>query len=203
MRCPRTKTVRTLARILDKQRVVQVRGTPTSGKSTLAKLLNQHYCRENVPSVYIPTWPKTGFNFYADVLVNRANRVGHSFVSLSNLEDANIVFIFGEAQMSYHDQDLARAHKISANENTGQESVSSYYTEAPLEGHPTSMKEVRSESPLTYQTYPSLRQSVYVTIERSLKLSFAADTLTPAILSLLMERLVNISSNYRTVIRGP
>lgn len=52
-RCPRTETVRELARILDDEQVVLVRDTPTSGKTTLAKLLDEYYERHDVPSVLI------------------------------------------------------------------------------------------------------------------------------------------------------
>ena len=60
--CPRTERVHELARILDCERVVHVRGTPASGKSTLADLLNKRYLRQNIPSVLISEWPKDDLN---------------------------------------------------------------------------------------------------------------------------------------------
>lgn len=105
-RCPRTETVRELARILDDEQVVLVRGTPTSGKTTLAKLLDEYYERHDVPSVLIRSWPKGGYNLYTDILIQRARRKGHTFVTENNIDNCNIVFIIDEAQMSYHDQNL-------------------------------------------------------------------------------------------------
>ncbi|KAN0075628.1 hypothetical protein V8E54_006898 [Elaphomyces granulatus] len=79
--CPRTETVHELARILDKERVVHVRGTPCSGKSTLADLLKIHYLRQNTPSVMISEWPKNDDPdhpppHYRKLLVDSANAAG-------------------------------------------------------------------------------------------------------------------------------
>ncbi|KAB8229541.1 uncharacterized protein BDW43DRAFT_303111 [Aspergillus alliaceus] len=104
--CPRTETVCELARILDEERVVQVRGTPASGKTTLAYLLDRYYHQRNVPSVIIPNWPQDNCHGYANFLVRNANDVGYSFVTTRNLLNCDIVFILDEAQMSYHDSGL-------------------------------------------------------------------------------------------------
>lgn len=101
--CPRTETVCELARILDEERVVQVRGTPASGKTTLAYLLDRYYHQRNVPSVIIPNWPQDNCHGYANFLVRNANDAGYSSVTTRNLLDCDIVFILDEAQMSYHD----------------------------------------------------------------------------------------------------
>lgn len=103
----RSETVRELGRIVDKEIVVHVRGTPASGKSTLADLLNRHYHSQNVPSLIILGWPKPNEKpDYTSILVGEANNWGYRFVTRNNLKDSTIVFILDEAQMSYHDLKL-------------------------------------------------------------------------------------------------
>ena len=104
--CPRTETVQELARMLDDERVVLVRGTPTSGKSTLARLLDRYYERHNVPSVCIDSWPQTGYSSFRGILVEQARDSGYPWVTRKNLYSCDIVFIIDEAQMSYHDHGL-------------------------------------------------------------------------------------------------
>ena len=53
---PRTQTVEALARILEVERVVHVRGTPSSGKTILANLLLQYYERRGDAVVMINGW---------------------------------------------------------------------------------------------------------------------------------------------------
>ncbi|OCK93221.1 uncharacterized protein K441DRAFT_567338, partial [Cenococcum geophilum 1.58] len=51
--CPRTNTIKKLATILDERRVVYVRGTPSSRKTTLAHLLFNYYNRRKEPIVFL------------------------------------------------------------------------------------------------------------------------------------------------------
>jgi hypothetical protein len=98
--CPRSETVCELAHMLDQERVVHVRGTPTSGKSVLADLLRRHYLRHNVPAVMISVWPKDDPDNppppYTKVLVDSANAAGFALTT-QNLSSFDLVFIFDEA----------------------------------------------------------------------------------------------------------
>src|SRR3954452_22274085 len=55
-RCPRTDTVKKLAAVLDEKRVDHVRGTPSSGKTTLAILLSEYYHKRREPVVFLNSW---------------------------------------------------------------------------------------------------------------------------------------------------
>jgi hypothetical protein len=72
----------------------------------LALLLRNCYRDRNSPVVYIGAWPLSDSETYAEVLVRMANKAGHEFVTTSNLEDTNIVFILDEGQVTYSDDDL-------------------------------------------------------------------------------------------------
>lgn len=104
--CPRNDTVQELARILDDERVAHVRGTPASGKTTLAYLLHEHYRQQNIPSVIISDWPQGNDHVHTDVLIRRAQDAGYTFVTADTLRNADIVYIIDEGQMSYHDSGL-------------------------------------------------------------------------------------------------
>lgn len=102
--CLRTDTVEKLATILDEKRVVHVRGTPSSGKTTLAILLWKYYRERNERVVFLNGWhnvrnPRTH-------LVDECKARGYYGVEPHTLTDANVVFIFDEAQQSYNDPDL-------------------------------------------------------------------------------------------------
>ena len=102
--CPRTDTVEKLATILDKKRVVHVRGTPSSGKTTLAILLWKYYHKRKERVVFLNGWhnvsnPRTH-------LVDKCKELGYYGVEPHTLTDANVVFVFDEAQQSYNDLDL-------------------------------------------------------------------------------------------------
>lgn len=101
--CPRSDTVQKLANMLDKHQVVLIRGTPSSGKTTLAILLDYHYQRKNVPSILVSSWPKGGYGVYTNVLIEHAMARGHTGITNENIGLCDIVIIVDEAQMSYHD----------------------------------------------------------------------------------------------------
>lgn len=104
--CLRTDTAQELARILDDERVAHVRGTPASGKTTLAYLLHEHYRQQNVPSVILSAWPQGDAHVHTDILVRRAQDAGHTFVTLDTLRNTNVVYIIDQGQMSYQDSGL-------------------------------------------------------------------------------------------------
>ncbi|KAF8246934.1 hypothetical protein K440DRAFT_601858 [Wilcoxina mikolae CBS 423.85] len=109
--CPRTETVRTLAEMLDQSNVVHVRGTPASGKTTLAQLLHSYYLERDIPAVFIPCWPVPGSipaspSSYLNILVQECHIAGYTDINQSTLRDTDIVLILDEGQMSYGDQGL-------------------------------------------------------------------------------------------------
>ncbi|KAL4814713.1 hypothetical protein BDW67DRAFT_165469 [Aspergillus spinulosporus] len=53
-----TDTVRLLAELVDRENVVHVRGTPASGKTTLARLLQQYYKDQRRVVYFVSNWGK-------------------------------------------------------------------------------------------------------------------------------------------------
>lgn len=92
--------------MLEESRVVHIRGTPASGKTTLAHLLKEYYQQQEVPSVVISTWSQCDDCKYTKLLVEQANEEGYTFVTRQNLRDCDIVFILDEAQVTYDDPGL-------------------------------------------------------------------------------------------------
>ena len=83
-----------------------MRGTPASGKSILARLLFLYYRAQDVPAILIKSWPRSGHGAYAPVVVQEAKDAGYSFITHDNLDDANIVILLDEAQMTYSNDSL-------------------------------------------------------------------------------------------------
>lgn len=106
LRCSRENTVAELAEILENERIVLARGTPASGKSTLANLLYQYYFRKKVPVVLIDTWPKSSAIGGIRYLLELAHEAGWRDLNRATIKDADIVWIFDEAQMTYDDTDI-------------------------------------------------------------------------------------------------
>lgn len=102
--CPRTDTVQRLATILDEERVVYVRGTPSSGKTTLAHLLWNYYKKRGEPVVYLNGWHDVSKP--TTYLISKCEASGYSGIEDHTLLCTNVVFIFDEAQQSYNDLDL-------------------------------------------------------------------------------------------------
>src|SRR5436305_8632164 len=102
--CPRTDTVEKLATLLDEKRVVHVRGTPSAGKTTLAILLWKYYHKRRERVVFLDGWHNVSNPRIH--LVNECRLRGFSGVEPHTLTNANVVFIFDEAQQSYNDLDL-------------------------------------------------------------------------------------------------
>lgn len=101
---PRSKTVEALAQLIDAYRVIHVRGTPSSGKTTLALLLLDHYKYRGEPVVLIDGWHNVSDP--TTHLVERSILSGYDGVTSSNLRTVDIVFLFDEAQQSYQDSRL-------------------------------------------------------------------------------------------------
>lgn len=103
--CPRSETVTVLAKMLEEQSIVHVRGTPASGKTSLAMLLRVHLTSShNV--IFIPEW--TSGDSPGGILVKECQKFGYdvSEMDLLNSQDGEFVFIIDEAQLTYTDSRL-------------------------------------------------------------------------------------------------
>lgn len=98
---PRVRTVKKLAALLNEKGVLHIRGTPSSGKTTLAGLLYDHYLHSQVPVVFMTGW----FHIIDPLehLVRQCNAAGYREVTRGNLLRQNLIFILDEAQISYAD----------------------------------------------------------------------------------------------------
>ena len=102
--CPRTDTIQKLAKILDEYRVIYIRGTPSSGKTTLAHLLGEYYNRRREPVVFLNGWHNVSKP--STHLIRECEAYGYFGIQYHTLLKTNVVFIFDEAQQSYNDTDL-------------------------------------------------------------------------------------------------
>jgi hypothetical protein len=99
--CPRTNTVKRLAQILEKEWVVLVRGTPSSGKTTLAILLQDYYKARRDRVVYLPGWRKDDDGTFT--LTSKCEKAGYPEIQLNHFCNDDIIFILDEVQDSYGD----------------------------------------------------------------------------------------------------
>jgi hypothetical protein len=102
--CPCADTVQKLATILDEKMVVHVRGTPSSGKTTLAYLLWGYYSKRGAPVVFLNGWHKVSDP--TTYLITKSEAHSYCGIERHTLRNTNIIFIFDEAQQSYHDSNL-------------------------------------------------------------------------------------------------
>ncbi|RHZ73855.1 hypothetical protein CDV55_107981 [Aspergillus turcosus] len=106
---PRSETVAKLADLIDSQKVVHVRGTPASGKTTLARLLQKYYKVKKRNSIFIDTWreldeyPSVGDDpdLHAWSKLDRMLRA--RFGSNMDYLAPGTILIIDEAQRSYSD----------------------------------------------------------------------------------------------------
>lgn len=103
-RSPRKTTVEALWKRLQECAVVHIRGTPASGKSTLARLLHLHV-RRVAPDMEILsiTWPlqlPEGFGTYTPYY-QLLNLITRRDLALDDWLEKRIVIIIDEAQLSY------------------------------------------------------------------------------------------------------
>jgi hypothetical protein len=99
--------VSTLAKALDSSKIIHVRGTPSSGKSTLARLLRDYYRRHGSTVFLLPQWEKLNDCLYGDdPWRNFARRLSHRYPTVQKAEnffaDGNVILI-DEAQATYGD----------------------------------------------------------------------------------------------------
>ena len=115
--CPRTNTVKRLAEILDKEFTVLVRGTPSSGKTTLATLLH-NYCKARGDRVvYISGWRVEYHGI--ETLTSECERAGYRGIQIEIFSNVDITFIIDEAQDSYGDTGLWNFIKAQNNKHPG------------------------------------------------------------------------------------
>lgn len=101
---PRVGTVKKLAALLDERRVLHIRGTPSSGKTMLARLLWNSCLRYREPVVFVTGW--SNISDPQEHLAEQCNAAGYKNVNCVNLLEKNITFILDEAQASYKDHAL-------------------------------------------------------------------------------------------------
>ena len=99
--CPREDAITELIEILDVYYVAHVRGTPASGKSTMAMLLRDRLQDAGRKVVFVRSWPSDlRGEDYTTVLVDAAKpRLLLDPDNLGNHNDT--VFIVDEAQQTY------------------------------------------------------------------------------------------------------
>ncbi|KAL4942456.1 hypothetical protein BDV06DRAFT_211805 [Aspergillus oleicola] len=106
---PRSETVSRLADLIDSQKVVHVRGTPASGKTTLAQLLQQYYKVMKRNSIFIETWreldeyPLVGNNYYIHAWSKLDRMLRTRFDPNMNYLAPGTILIIDEAQKTYSD----------------------------------------------------------------------------------------------------
>ena len=99
--CPRENTTKRLAEILDEEWLIHVRGTPSSGKTTLALLLRDYCKLRGDHAVYLPGWAKDKDGVLN--LLSECEDMGYRGITNDNLFSQNLIFILDEAQDTYHD----------------------------------------------------------------------------------------------------
>ncbi|KAG8841762.1 hypothetical protein FRB91_004704, partial [Serendipita sp. 411] len=106
--CPRKETVSTLLKLLHDHQLVQVRGTPASGKTTLMHLLHARIVNEDHNAkVYIyKHWPQNTMES-----IEGEERVRHYLPGYPQFQGLKTYFLFDEGQTSYWDDDLWLAFK--------------------------------------------------------------------------------------------
>ena len=106
--CLRDHTVAALWEQIQEVRVVHVRGTPSSGKSTLAGLLHMHVEKRGTKVIHF-RWPgdlnakakTSSFSFALNKIIQEAGMTDQTWLSLENT-----LIIIDEAQVSYAYEDL-------------------------------------------------------------------------------------------------
>ncbi|KAH8694041.1 hypothetical protein BGW36DRAFT_384234 [Talaromyces proteolyticus] len=91
--CPRQDTVSTLAKLLEDNGAILIWGMPGSGKSTLGRLLTEHFTRQNKKAVFISDWPLEKPSKLEEILTDFL----HTDFPEMSLDD-DCVFVIDEAQ---------------------------------------------------------------------------------------------------------
>jgi hypothetical protein len=104
--CRRASLVTKIAKIIDSEWLVHIRGTPASGKSILAHLLLLYYRSIGTRCILLGAWPDSNLDNYQSIILEKAHLEGYTDITREKLRDANLVIIFDEGQMTYGDREL-------------------------------------------------------------------------------------------------
>ncbi|OJD12521.1 hypothetical protein AJ78_06903 [Emergomyces pasteurianus Ep9510] len=97
--CPRERTVQSLARLLEENTVMHIRGTPASGKTTLATLLLHYFSQKGEMVVFINRWDNS--MEVLSFLSQKIQQKGYTHIPPDYILSSNVVFIIDEAQQTY------------------------------------------------------------------------------------------------------
>ncbi|PVG04758.1 hypothetical protein CPB86DRAFT_15952 [Serendipita vermifera] len=101
--CPRKETVSGLLNLLHKHKIVQVRGTPASGKATLMHLLHARIKHKypNAHTHIFKNWPSANYG-----KLEWEQRMQQYLPGWPTFQDCRRYFLFDEGQSSYWDENL-------------------------------------------------------------------------------------------------
>lgn len=99
---PRESTVEELARMLKKWTFIHIRGTPASGKTTLARLLKKHYQAQNIPVILFSGWLEQPDDYRVKI-VQEARQLGYNQFDYDFVMDGQYALILDEGQQTYLD----------------------------------------------------------------------------------------------------
>ncbi|KAJ6037103.1 hypothetical protein N7540_001382 [Penicillium herquei] len=101
---PRADTVHQLTKTLYEVGVVHVRGTPASGKTVLARLLQENYERNNITVLYIENWKGPGR--YEFKLMSAGFKQDSRFGQPTYIQEGDYVIIMDDAETSFDDMEF-------------------------------------------------------------------------------------------------
>lgn len=97
----REKTIQKLVHLIEEERVIHVRGTPSSGKSTMAKLLHHYYTTKGEKVAFVDEWSTKVRP--EDILTAKCRSKGH-WRELNGHDCGNdLIIILDEAEKTYED----------------------------------------------------------------------------------------------------
>lgn len=99
----RKNTVETLTRMMTDHCAIYVRGTPTSGKTTLAIQLQRYFLWRQKRAVIINGWPR--IEDPVAYILSECLKAGYHITEIE-LPSSNIILIFDEAQQTCLDSEL-------------------------------------------------------------------------------------------------
>lgn len=113
------RSIKMLARLIEEHAVIHIRGTPASGKSTMAKFLFRHYSchylsKQQPIVVFVANWKDWVENNMDTVgfLVRQCHKLGHKIQRTEFLDEVNenLIFILDGAQVTYSVLTLRPGH---------------------------------------------------------------------------------------------
>ncbi|KAJ5713120.1 uncharacterized protein N7483_010301 [Penicillium malachiteum] len=101
---PRADTLHQLTQTLYDVGVVHVRGTPASGKTVLARLLQEHYERNNITALYFENWKAPGR--YEFKIMSAGFKQDSQFGQPTYIQEGDYVIIIDNAETSFDDMEF-------------------------------------------------------------------------------------------------